>query len=199
MRATFLNLREESDKLHTEGRPRPGVKIEIRDDSNNALPCDAVGIICISGKAVASGYTNPEEWEKHLTPDGWYRSGDLGMLDCDGYLVFLGRSDDVVNVNGNLVHPGEVDSRLSTLINQPFCVVGIRDPRGHRDTVLVVCIEGKSNITIDSITRHLSNSARHLIPSYVIPIPALPRTATGKIKRSETARIVTASFAGTRS
>ena len=190
MRATFLNLREKPDKIHTEGRPRPGVKIEILDGDGQVLPAGQKGEIWVSGEALALGYTDDALWQARIR-DGRYHTGDLGLLDEDGYLVFLGRSDDIVNVNGNLVHPAEVEADLAGLFAQPICVVGVADPRGVRDTVLVVCVEGATPVRKKDVAAHMAGAARHLVPEYLVSLQAFPRTATGKIRRPDLARDVT--------
>ncbi|MFN8121349.1 MAG: fatty acid--CoA ligase family protein [Thermoleophilia bacterium] len=195
MRATFLDLRRERHKLHTEGRPRPGVRMEIRDGDGRALPAGTEGEVVISGPALAMGYTLADEWHRRLTPDGWYRTGDIGLLDEDGYFVFAGRGDDIVNVNGNLVHPMEVEGPLGALVDAPFCVVGARDPLGRRDSVLVLCVEGAEPPDPRDVARHLSALEDHKVPRHAITVPELPRTATGKVRRRELARIAAEAIA----
>lgn len=189
MRATFLHLREEQTKMHTEGRPRPGVNIEIQDDAGVALPPGNEGEIWISGGALAMGYTRDEVWQERIR-NGWYRTGDIGQFDDDGYLIFQGRSDDIVNVNGYLVHPAEVESHLSELTGTPICVVAAPDPRGARDTVLVLCVEGATEIGKREVIAHMSGAEKHMIPEYVKSVPKFPRTGTGKIRRKELSKIL---------
>ena len=62
-------------------------------------------------------------WRKRLNKDGWFLTRDIGTIDRDGYLVYQGRMDDVINYNGLLVHPSEIEAKLDKYINLPFCVL----------------------------------------------------------------------------
>jgi long-chain acyl-CoA synthetase len=189
MRATFLDLRAHPDKIHTEGKPRPGVSLEIRDDSGRALPPGIEGEIWLSGSGLAMGYTDSISWQSRLR-DGWYRTSDIGLLDESGYLIFRGRNDDILKVKGHLVHPAEVEQRLSALITTPYCVVGVNDPIGIRGMVLALCVESDHAIERHRILAHMCAAEAHLIPEYVFAIPKFPRTASGKIKRGELSCLV---------
>jgi long-chain acyl-CoA synthetase len=197
IRATFFDLSAHPDKIHTEGKPRPGVLLEIRDDSGRAVPAGVDGEIWLSGNALAMGYTDNVSWRSRLR-DGWFRTSDIGVIDADGYLIFRGRNDEILNVNGNLVHPAEVERRLSGLIATPYCVVGLTDPLGERDTVLALCVECDRAVDRHAVRAHMGSAEAHLIPRYIFAVPEFPRTTTGKIKRSELSRSVGELVAGAR-
>jgi long-chain acyl-CoA synthetase len=195
IRATFFDLNAHPDKIHTEGKPRPGVSLEIRNDSGLVVQPGAEGEIWISGNALAMGYTDSISWQSRIR-DGWFRTSDIGVLDESGYLIYRGRSDEIVNVNGNLVHPAEVERRLSALITTPYCVVGLSDPLGQRDMVLALCVESDRPVDRGMMLAHMGIAEAHLVPKYIFSVPEFPRTTTGKIKRSELSHIVTSLVAG---
>jgi acyl-coenzyme A synthetase/AMP-(fatty) acid ligase len=183
MRVTFFELNKHQDKSHTEGMPSRGAKVEIWNEDNQALDANEVGVIAIKGTNLCLGYLDEELWQSNCV-NGWYKTSDRGSLDEDGYLVFAGRNDDVINMNGVLVHPDEIESKLVNLIDKnAFSVVGIKDPKKLKDSIAVVCIEGRSGITMRDIASHLQHTDAIMIPSQLVELKELPRTRTGKINR----------------
>jgi long-chain acyl-CoA synthetase len=183
MRVTFFELNKHQDKSHTEGKPSRGAKVEIWDENNQAVAANEVGVIAIKGTNLCLGYLDEELWQSNCV-NGWYKTSDRGSLDEDGYLVFAGRNDDVINMNGVLIHPDEIESKLVNLIDKnAFSVVGIKDPKKLKDSIAVVCIEGRSGITMRDIASHLQHTDAIMIPSQLVELKELPRTRTGKINR----------------
>lgn len=185
MRVTFFELNKHFDKAHTEGQPSRGVEMEIWDDQNVSLPANSQGTIAIKGTNLCLGYLDDKLWQQNLV-DGWFKTSDQGYLDDDGYLVFGGRADDVINCNGALVHPDEIESKLVNLITaNAFSAVGVPDPKKLKDTLAVICIEGESSVKLRDIVNHLTKTDSGLVPNQVIHVELLPRTRSGKINRNE--------------
>ncbi len=184
MRVTFFEINRFQDKLHTEGPASDCCQLKIVDDSFNEVPAHSVGRIAIKGTNLCLGYLDDELWRSQVV-DGWFITSDLGSLDELGFLVFAGRSDDVVNCNGVLIHPDEIESKLVGLITgNHFSVLGIVDPNKLKDTIIVLCIEGDSAITLRDVANHLANTDANLVPSELFHLPSLPKTRTGKTNRA---------------
>jgi len=185
MRVTFFELNRNTDKIHTEGPAADGVLLEIRDDSNQPLPQGQEGTIAIRGRNLCLGYVDDAVWQQNLR-DGWFITSDRASLDEDGFLVFGGRTDDTINVNGILVHPDEIESKiLKAWPNEHFSVIGLPDPQRVKDTIVVLCVEGGSEITLAALRAKMADSDKHLIPQKVATVKFLPMTRTGKINRVE--------------
>lgn len=187
MRATFFDLSSMINKRNTEGKAAEGVEIGIFGENGEMLGPDEEGIIAVLGRNLALGYTDQKLWQASYR-DGWFFSSDRGKLDKDGYLIFVGRDDDVINTNGILVHPDEIETRLEALFpTQAFSVVGVDDPKGIRDKVIVLCVEGKTNVTITDVALILANSEQYMIPAQLRCVETLPRTHSGKVMRRKLA------------
>ena len=188
IRSTFVELNAEADKIDTVGRPTPWVRVRVVDDDNHEVATGSVGRIQIDGVNKASGYYGYEAaWQRKLVGD-WLDTGDLGTLDADGYLSFIGRVDDTINVGGLKVAPEEVEEALvSLLADTGFAVAAVADPAGIEGFVPALFVETEEvqAIGIDRVRDHL----RDRLPPFKIPrvvhaVPAFPRTAvTGKVRR----------------
>jgi len=188
MRVTFMELQSEVGKRHTEGRPSAGVEIAILGEAGERLGPGREGTIAIRGRNVALGYLNEDAWRASCR-DGWFVTADRGSVDEDGYLVFAGRSDDVINANGNIVHPDEIEARLHGLLaKRAFAVLGIPDPRDVKDKIIVLAIEGRAECTAEDVARGMQGAPDFMIPRIVISLERLPRTASGKVSRAQLAK-----------
>lgn len=188
MRTTFINLNKEPKKRHTEGQASEGTQIVVLDEDGNILPPNTEGRLAIKGESLALGYVDNEYWEDNIY-NGWFISNDLVIIDDDGYLHHKGRLDDIINLNGLLIHPNEVEEKLRPILEgYTFCIAGIEDPHKIRDRVIALFLEHKidAKINIEYLSRHWQgNSDRHLIPSHIFWLEKFARTKTGKIMRSE--------------
>lgn len=165
-----------------EGAPFPGMQIEIRDlETNETLPTGTRGEIVVRGPQVFQGYFKaPEKNAEVLEPTGWFHTGDLGALDADGRLHYLGRAKDMLKVGGENVAAIEIESYLA---NHPAvsiaAVVGVPDDRYVE--VAAAFIELKPGYTADEdeiiefCTRGL---ARFKVPRYVRFVTEWPMSAT---------------------
>lgn len=194
MRCTFVELRSERDKLHTEGRPADGVEMSVIDSEGSELGPNRQGEIRIRGRNLALGYIDETAWRSRFR-DGWYHTGDIGALDDDGYLVFAGRNDDIINSNGFLVHPNEIEKALEPLLGaQEYCILGVQDPAGIRDKLIVLCTLPDSTVTLADVRSHLVGREAHLQPHKIVTVDSFPRTETGKIMRTALADSVSRSL-----
>ncbi|GBC76798.1 3-[(3aS,4S,7aS)-7a-methyl-1, 5-dioxo-octahydro-1H-inden-4-yl]propanoyl:CoA ligase [bacterium HR08] len=174
-------------RVGTNGRPHPGVEVEIRDpQTGERLAPGQPGEICVRGYVVMKGYYNmPEETARTIDPDGWLHTGDRGLLTEDGYLVFLGRCKDVLRVGGENVSALEVENFLLT---HPAvvaaAVVGVPDPRwGEVPAAFVQLKEGELVTEDDVIAYCREHLAPFKVPRYVRFVREFPMTGSGKIQK----------------
>lgn len=178
-------------KAGSVGKPLPGVHVRIADDDGNALPQGQVGEVWIKGPMVMQGYHNlPDETGQALTADGYFKTGDLGRIDEDGFLFITGRKKDMIIVAGEKAYPREIED---VLMRHPAvaeaAVMGKKDAgRGEVVVAFVVAREGQT-LKPDDL-REFSRQqglAQWKVPREVIVVPDFPRSPTGKVLKRELA------------
>src|SRR4030042_547656 len=134
-------------RLGSVGKPLPGVEVRIADaTSGGALPGGEVGEVQLRGDNIFKGYWNqPQKTSQAYTPDGWFRTGDLGFLSEDGYLTLVGREKDLIISGGMNVYPPEVERVLNEHPDVAVsAVIGCEDKDwGERVTAIVVFTTGQ--------------------------------------------------------
>jgi malonyl-CoA/methylmalonyl-CoA synthetase len=173
----------------TVGPPLPGIEIRIVDpESGHGLPgADATGGIEIRGPNVCAGYWgDPDKTRREFSADGWFRSGDLGRFDRDGYLHIVGRAKDLVISGGYNVYPREVEAELDALpAVLESAVFGVPHPDfGEGVTALVVARPGAAASEAEIIQAVQSRIARYKVPKRILFVAELPRNAMGKVQKS---------------
>ncbi|MCI5077752.1 long-chain-fatty-acid--CoA ligase [Oricola sp.] len=171
----------------TIGIPLPSTDIAIRDEDGNDVPLSEVGEICIRGPQVMAGYWNrPDETEKVMTADGYFRSGDMGFMDQRGYTKIVDRKKDMILVSGFNVYPNEVEEVAAS---HPGIVeaaaIGVPDDHSGEIVKLFVVRRDESvteQVVKDHCAAHLTNYKR---PKVVEFREDLPKTNVGKILRRE--------------
>jgi len=179
------------------GRPLAGTRIAVLDGALHEVPIGVTGEVCIGGTAVARGYLGrPGETASRFVPDPrgaagerLYRTGDLGRYLADGDLVFLGRRDRQVKVRGFRVELGEVETVLRSLPGVRDAVVVARGyASGEQRLIGYVVGETGQPLAppaIAELKRQLAaRLPSHMVPSYLVALPALPLTANGKLDRA---------------
>jgi len=163
------------------------VEVQIRDLEGNALQQGERGEICICGPNITKGYlNNPEETESAFWGD-WFRSGDIGVMDEDGYLYIVDRLKDMIITGGENVYPREVEEVLYTRPEVLECaVVGLPDQEyGERVTAFIIEREGH-HVDPASLRDLLkARIAGFKVPKEFIVVDDLPRTSTGKLLKRE--------------
>ncbi len=158
----------------------------VKPDTTEDLPSQTEGEICIAGPSVMLGYWNDQEETRRvlkLHPDGqiWLHTGDLGMMDEDGYVYFRQRLKRMIVTNGYNVYPTQIEKVLSEhpAVNA-CCVIGLPDPmRGQRVRAYVVA---KSAVTEEELFQHCRRYiAKYALPKEMVFKTELPKTAVGKI------------------
>ncbi len=186
-RAVILEARAHPDKLHTVGRPAPGVELSIRDNGGEPLDPGQEGQICLRAPHQASGYWKRPDLKQGSFDGGWILSGDYGKLDEEGFLTYLGRRDDMISTGGYSFFPAEIEGELGAFDDvEEYVVAGVADPRGIMGEVpwaFVVPASDKEWSPKDFL-----RSARQCLPAYKVPrrvvtVPSLPMTGPGKPDR----------------
>jgi acyl-CoA synthetase (AMP-forming)/AMP-acid ligase II len=171
-------------RLSTEGRCMPGNRIRLVDDFGRDVKAGDEGEIASRGPERFLGYLDPSLDADAFLPGGWYRTGDLGRIDDDGYLVLTDRKKDVIIRGGENISSREVEDILTAHpdIAEAAAVARPDHRMGERVCAFVVPRESRT-VTLDSIREHFASRgvARQKTPEYLRLVDALPRNATGKV------------------
>ncbi len=172
------------------GRPIGGAELRILDEGGGRLPSGTPGEIAVHGAMVTEGYLRNDILTAGRFREGWFHTGDIGTIDARGLLRVLGRRDDMIVTGGENVYPSEIED---VLIRHPgvreAAVTGIEDRAwGARIAAVLVLRTAVADAELDAWCRVAL--AGYKIPRKWIRVDALPRTASGKIIRSEVSRIV---------
>ncbi len=167
------------------GLPLPGVDIDIRDEDENILPIGEAGEICIKGENVISSYHNMDN-DGFFTADGYLKTGDVGIMDDQGYVRIFDRKKDMIIVSGFNVYPNEVENIIETHPKVAECsVVGV-DSESQGQSVKAYVVKSDSSATEDEIKAFCKeNLAGYKCPRNVEFIAELPKSTVGKILRHE--------------
>src|SRR5579871_450592 len=171
--------------LRPVGRQMPLARVRVVDDEGRDVPAGTPGEIVVKGDQVLSGYWKNPEATKSSFFDGWFRSGDVGQWDADGYLYIVDRKKDMILTGGENVYPREVEE---ILYEHPAvveaAVVGAPDPKWGEKVVAVVCArESVSGAELVAFCRE--RIASYKKPRHVVFIEALPKNASGKVLKRE--------------
>lgn len=174
-------------KAGSVGLPVPNVRIKIFDDAGNQVATNEIGEICVSGPNVMQGYWGlPRETRESFFQD-WFRTGDLGYLDQDGYIFMVDRKKDMIIVNGMNVYPRMVEDVLERHPNiQEVAVVG--EPHAtHGETVVAHIVLSDPNELSETDIKAWSREhlGQHQRPRKIVIHSTLPRNATGKVLKRE--------------
>lgn len=174
----------------TVGFPLPGTDIRVVDDAGNPVTSGEIGNIQVRGDNVFSGYWKmPEKTREEFTDDGYFRTGDMGQWDGDGYLSIIGRSKDLIITGGLNVYPKEIEEVIDEMPDVvESAVIGLPDPDlGEMVSAVVVLQRNAVGETltetgiIDSLKASL---AGFKVPKRVFFTEELPRNAMGKVQKN---------------
>ena len=171
----------------TIGVPIPGTYMKCLDDEGNEVPLGQPGEIAIKGPQVMAGYwQRPDETAKVMTPDGYFKTGDVGVMDERGYFKIVDRKKDMVLVSGFNVYPNEVEDVVAKLDGVLECaVVGVPDDKSGEAVKLVIV--KKDEALTEQMVREFckANLTGNKQPKVVEFRTELPKTPVGKILRRE--------------
>ncbi len=183
----------DEEALHTVGRPRPGITIEIRDDEDRPLPHGEVGQVWLRSDAAMSGYWRDDEATAHALRDGWLRTGDLGRLGATGCLTLAGRQGEMYIRGGYNVFPSEVAAVLGThpAVHDLAVIPRPDEVLGEVGVAVVVPAAGATAPTLDELRAFAKGTlAHHKLPEALVVVDELPLTAMQKVDRRRLARLV---------
>ncbi len=171
----------------TIGLPLPSTEVAIRDDDGRDVPLGQPGEICIRGPQVMAGYWNrPDETAKVMTPDGFFKTGDVGVMDERGYTKIVDRKKDMILVSGFNVYPNEVEGVVAECPGVlEVAAVGVPDTHSGEVVKLFVVKKDPALTEADVIAFCKDRLTGYKRPKYVEFRTELPKTNVGKILRRE--------------
>ncbi len=185
---TGCQFDDPADRRHrTDGRALSGVELRLVDDSGSEVPAGTPGEILSRGPDLCLGYTDARLISEAFDDDGWYHTGDIGVLDEEGFLTITDRANDVIIRGGENISPAEVEEALLSMKGvAEIAVVAAPDDRlGERACAVVRVLPGVQDVTLGDVTAHLSRVgiARQKWPEDLRIVDDFPRTASGKIRK----------------
>lgn len=179
-----MNLKDYNGKI---GVPIPSTDVVIKNDEEETLPTGEVGEICIKGPQVMKGYWNqPEETKKVTTKDGYFKTGDIGFMDEEGFFEIVDRKKDMILVSGFNVYPNEIED---TVTSHPkvfeAAAIGAPDEKSG-EVVKVFVVKKDDSLTKEELKAFCKeNLTGYKVPRYIEFRESLPKSNVGKILRKE--------------
>ena len=171
----------------TVGFPLPGVVLRVQDDAGRPLAAGETGAIVVKGPNVFKGYWRmPEKTLEEFTPDGFFKTGDVGVRDARGYVTIVGRAKDLIISGGYNVYPAEIESYINDMPGvAESAVVGVPHPDFGEVGVAIVVPKPGQTLQADRIMAQLKASlANFKIPKRCFVASELPRNTMGKVQKA---------------
>ncbi|OBF12065.1 cyclohexanecarboxylate-CoA ligase [Mycobacterium sp. ACS4331] len=172
-------------RADTDGRITPGTEVRIVDDDGRDVESGCAGEILTRGPELFTGYTDVRHTSASML-DGWFRTGDVGRLDADGYLTITDRKKDIIVRGGENISSKEIEDVLSAhpAVAEAAAIGAPDDTYGERVCAFVVVNPGRDFAVADA-ARHFAECglARQKTPERIVLVPELPRTASGKVQK----------------
>jgi acyl-CoA synthetase (AMP-forming)/AMP-acid ligase II len=186
-----------SNNLPSKGKRKPGtvgqgqgVEVVVLNDAGQILPQGEIGEVSIKGKNVTKGYMhNPQANKENFTADGYFRTGDQGKFDEDGFLILTGRLKELINRGGEKISPIELDG---VLLHHPavdeVVFFGAADEHYGQKVQAAIVLKQGAKLTESEVKDYMKDKvAPFKLPTKVFIVDSLPKTATGKIQRKKIA------------
>jgi long-chain acyl-CoA synthetase len=177
-----------SHVIGSVGTTVPGIEVQIRDQEGNEVPQGQEGEICIRGRNIMKGYlNNPIDTRNAFWDEGWFRSGDIGLLDDSDYLFIVDRLKDMIITGGENVYPREVEEIIYSRLDVQECaVVGLPDREwGERVTAFIVPRPGNEVSSEDLKTYLKQHLSAFKVPKRYVVLEEMPKSPAGKILKRE--------------
>ncbi|MGC5257386.1 acyl-CoA synthetase [Gordonia sp. DT218] len=185
--ATILQPHEQIERAGSAGRAALNVETRVVDDEDNPLPTGEVGEIVHRSPHSCLGYYNDEEKTAVAFRNGWFHSGDLGVIDADGYLAVVDRKKDMIKTGGENVASREVEEAIYLLDGvAEVAVFGVPHPKWIEAVTAVVVPKDGVTLTEETVEQHLAGVlAGFKRPKFVVFADALPKNPSGKILKKD--------------
>lgn len=174
-------------RLGTVGIPVAGTGFKVTDDDGNEMPLGERGELCIKGPQVMKGYWNrPEATAEAFDAEGWFKTGDIAVIDPDGFTRIVDRKKDMIIVSGFNVYPNEIEDVVMAHPKVASCAaIGVPDERsGEAVKLFVVAREG--GVSLEELKAYCkANFTGYKVPKHIVLRDSLPMTPVGKILRRE--------------
>ncbi|WP_462402011.1 long-chain-fatty-acid--CoA ligase FadD2 [Pseudomonas sp. Marseille-QA0332] len=174
-------------RLGTVGVPVPGTAFKVIDETGQELPLGQAGELCIQGPQVMQGYwRQPEATAQALDEQGWLKTGDIAVIDPDGFTRIVDRKKDMIIVSGFNVYPNEIEEVLMTHPQVASCAaIGVPDERSG-EAVRLFVVPRQAGLRVEELEAFCrANLAAYKVPRQIVLRDALPMTPVGKILRRE--------------
>ncbi len=171
----------------TVGFPLPGVELRVRDDGGKTLAVDEIGGIEVRGPNVFKAYWRmPEKTQEEFTPDGFFKTGDVGKRDARGYVTIVGRSKDLIISGGYNVYPAEIEGYINDLPGvAESALVGVPHPDFGEVGVAIVVAKPGATLSPQGVIASLkAQLANFKIPKRCYVVSELPRNTMGKVQKN---------------
>jgi O-succinylbenzoic acid--CoA ligase len=182
---TTTSLSDPTEKLKTSGQVLRYRQVRILDDDGNQLPAGEVGEIAVAGEVLCRMCLGEQE-SQVIADDGHFRTGDLGCLDKDGYLIVKGRLDEMINSGGENIYPAEIVAAAESCDGVvTAAVVAVADEKWGQRPLLIVETASPTDFDLTALSRTLQeNLSKLMLPTRIEVVDKLPRTTIGKINYS---------------
>jgi len=174
-------------RVSTVGRVHPHVEAKVVDpESGQVLPRGSAGELCSRGYLVMQGYWNDQEKTREaIDAEGWMHTGDLAIIDPEGYCNIVGRIKDMVIRGGENIYPREVEEFLYTHPDiEDVQVIGVPDEKYGEELCAWIKLRGNAELTDDAIREFCKEQIAHYkIPRYIKFVDEFPMTVTGKVQK----------------
>ena len=175
-------------KAGSSGLPHFFVDMRIRTEENSEAPVGEVGEIQLRGRNVIAEYWNKPEATRDSFVDGnWFKTGDMGYVDEDGFLFVADRIKDMIISGGENIYPAEIEQIIFELDGVTgVALIGVPDEKWGEVPWAILTMAGDATVTLEQVRDHLDNRvARYKMPKNLIIVDEFPRTASGKIRKAE--------------
>jgi fatty-acyl-CoA synthase len=173
-------------RVNTVGRAGPHLEVKIVDEAGQTTPIGTAGDICTRGYAVMQGYwEDPERTAETVDEDGWLHSGDLGVMDQDGYVAVVGRLKDMIIRGGENIYPREIEEFLFTHPDiQDAKVIGVPDEKYGEEVCAWIQLRQGAELDEGAIRAFCKDHIAYFkVPRYIRLVDDFPMTVTGKVQK----------------